>query len=129
MVPGIAFYYSYIDLILNPNISFGQVSAGTISNWIYRLLYYICVLLPVGILLSLPALKAWSQSYRIILILCSLLGIPLLLELGQIARSGLGLRPTNVVTSELVIVIITWVLIPLVRRLISLLTTAHARRG
>lgn len=129
MVPGIAFYYSYIDLILNPNISFGQVSAGTISNWIYRLLYYICVLLPVGILLSLPALKAWSQSYRIILILCSLLGIPLLLELGQIACSGLGLRPTNVVTSVLVIVIVAWVLMPLARRLISLLTAAHARRG
>lgn len=129
MVPGIAFYYRYIDLVFNQNTSFSQVQAGTISNWIYRLLYYICVLLPVGILLSLPMLKAWSQSYRLILILCSLLGIPLLLELGQIACSGLGLRPTNVVTSVLVIVIMAWVLMPLARRLISLLTAAHARRG
>lgn len=129
LVPGIAFYIRYIDSIVKLNTSFSQVSAGTRTDWTYRLLFYICVLLPVGILLSLPALKEWSQRSRLILIFCGLLIVPFLLELALVVRSGKDLRPVNVVTSVLVIALFTWVLFPLVFRVISLLGTAHARRG
>lgn len=129
LVPGIAFYIRYIDSIVNLNTTFSQMSAGTKTDWTYRLLYYICVLLPVGILLSLPALKEWPLRFRLILIFCGLLIVPFLLELALVVRSGEGLRPANVVTSMLVIAVVTWVLFPLVFRVISLLGTAHARRG
>lgn len=124
IVPGVAFFYMLLYPIVPQNLLAGQVPAGAVYNWAYRLLYYVVVLLPVGILISPLVVRHWTWRERIILFACSLFVVPLLLEWALVVRSGHGLRLTNIVTSVLVIGIVAWVIMPLGQRLIRKLKTA-----
>jgi hypothetical protein len=120
-VPGIAFYAWYQDLTTTAEASLTQIASGEIYNWLYRLLFYTVVLLPVGILLALSSRGDWSNKQQLILVFCCLIFVPFLLEQALVIRSGLGIRPLNIGISAIVIAVIAWIVTPFVVLIIGLL--------
>jgi glycopeptide antibiotics resistance protein len=128
LVPGIAFYAWYQDLITTKEASLSQIVSGEFYDWLYRLLFYMVVLLPVGILLALPPGGTWSKKEHLILVLCCLIFVPFLLELALVIRSGQEIRPLNIGISVIFIAVIAWIappLVVLIRGLLRKVRTLH----
>jgi glycopeptide antibiotics resistance protein len=117
LVPGVAFFYTFVHPIFSASPSLGQVTAGTFSNWVFRLFYYTAVFLPLGMLIALPRLKNWDRKFRTVLVLGSLLVVPILMELMLVMPSGHGPRLLNVATGILICLTVTGLCMLVVHRL------------
>lgn len=119
LLPGIAFFFRYLNPVLNMNPGFSQITADTRTGWAFHLLFYLIIFLPLGILLTLPALKAWEQTHRLLLVLGCLVVVPLLLEMAMALPSGNSVRPFYAAAGTAVIGISTFVLAPAFRILVD----------
>ncbi len=115
LLPGIAFFYRYINPILNMNPEFSQITAGKYISWVFHLLYYVIIFLPLGTLLAFSALQSWGKMRSITLLIGTLIIIPLLLELALVLPGGHSARPFNIAAGSVIIASVAFLIVPALR--------------
>ncbi|MFN2135461.1 MAG: VanZ family protein [Candidatus Promineifilaceae bacterium] len=107
-VPGITF----LDALLPFLGSYWRVTDERIFQWLARLFFYVCMLLPLSFLLTRPEIRRWPKAPALFLYLVLLLGVPLLLELAMVYPLGRAPRPLNILIAMLITIFVGWLITP-----------------
>ncbi len=92
VLPGPAFYR-----YLNPYAAaHWRISSDPFLTWLYRLMFYAPLFLPIGMLLAGPWVKEWRRQDRISMIAFAVIIVPLVVEWALVFQSGQPLRPLHI---------------------------------